>query len=371
MKKVDCSLTVKSPCKQTGPAGFTLVELLVVIAIIGILIALLLPAVQAAREAARRMQCTNNLKQIGIGLHNYHDVRSTFPAARNGNLNSIENWGHISFHISLLPYCEQQARFDSYVAYGVAHYGGHWPHDKREIESLQTNIPYLLCPSDSAAENKFNLGLAKASYCGSLGDALYVTGESGINQRGFFGGGLAFYSNNSRPAWRTMSDIVDGTSNTVAVSEMVTALQNDLNLVKGGIVALNATATPSKCNGIRDTSSGGDPKTFTGNPLSDRSRGFRMANGQPCVMNFQTVLPPNSPSCYSGSSGEHAAGLYSATSNHGGGVNVLFADASVHFIPESIYTGDLSHSTEPVIGESPYGVWGAMGTINGGESISL
>lgn len=102
---------------RAGRRGFTLVELLVVIAIIGILIALLLPAVQAAREAARRMQCTNNLKQIGIGLHNYHDSFKTFPAGSwlGSNAQSTMNgWRKGSIMIRLLPYVERQALYDQF-----------------------------------------------------------------------------------------------------------------------------------------------------------------------------------------------------------------------------------------------------------------
>jgi len=102
--------------------GFTLVELLVVIAIIGILIALLLPAVQAAREAARRMQCTNNLKQIALALHNYHDARRSFPAvAGDGGVNNaIPVW--VSIFVRLLPYIEQTARAELFDSATVGYY---------------------------------------------------------------------------------------------------------------------------------------------------------------------------------------------------------------------------------------------------------
>ncbi len=97
--------------------GFTLIELLVVIAIIAVLIALLLPAVQAAREAARRSQCVNNLKQIGLALHNYHQTNDKFPigSANNGNLTPTTGiaWNGVSAHAQMLPYFEQQAVYNS------------------------------------------------------------------------------------------------------------------------------------------------------------------------------------------------------------------------------------------------------------------
>lgn len=114
----DCLASVRlAPTRRSSPHGFTLVELLVVIAIIGILIALLLPAVQAAREAARRVHCSNNLKQIGLAMHGYHDVHKTFPPGTIWN-RSVYHWVDASHRtnwgIALLPYLEQQNLYDKY-----------------------------------------------------------------------------------------------------------------------------------------------------------------------------------------------------------------------------------------------------------------
>jgi len=121
--------------------GFTLVELLVVIAIIGILIALLLPAVQAAREAARRTSCTNNLKQLDLGIHNYHDVNKTFPFSYSGN--QAWNWRMtgMSFLTGLLPYIEQQPLYSQWTPGQNGRYGNN------EAVS-QTVVSVFLCPSD-------------------------------------------------------------------------------------------------------------------------------------------------------------------------------------------------------------------------------
>jgi prepilin-type N-terminal cleavage/methylation domain-containing protein/prepilin-type processing-associated H-X9-DG protein len=132
---------------RRGVAGFTLVELLVVIAIIGVLVALLLPAVQAAREAARRMQCANNLKQIGLALHNYHDAQRTFPMAyfvyldpATGNIN-VGTWG-----VMVLPYMEQQPLYDRYDARVPAAFEL-GPVGEANIAVIQTPLPVYMCPS--------------------------------------------------------------------------------------------------------------------------------------------------------------------------------------------------------------------------------
>jgi prepilin-type N-terminal cleavage/methylation domain-containing protein/prepilin-type processing-associated H-X9-DG protein len=133
--------------------GFTLVELLVVIAIIGILVALLLPAVQAAREAARRMQCSNNIKQLGLALHNYHDTHKSFPMAYfvhivPGRGYNIQPWG-----IMILPFMEQQPLYDSYNT-NVAPVDQAGPIGQANIQVIRTKLSVFICPSAGAQQDR-------------------------------------------------------------------------------------------------------------------------------------------------------------------------------------------------------------------------
>jgi len=181
--------------------AFTLVELLVVIAIIGVLVALLLPAVQAAREAARRTQCSNNLKQIGLGLHNYHDVLKTFPSGFVANSSSDGNgWGWGAF---ILPYIEQKSLYDALEVSKVK-----VPTTATTL--TKTRIDAYRCPSDVGPDVNTHRGNhGTSNYAGVAGASSDGGVIDGTNNNGLF-------FRNSRIG---MHSITDGTSNTLAVGE--------------------------------------------------------------------------------------------------------------------------------------------------------
>ncbi len=196
---------------KAGPQsqGFTLVELLVVIAIIGILIALLLPAVQAAREAARRTQCGDNLKQIGVALQNYHDVNRSFPTMTvfGGGGSSPQPAYHHTWLTALLPYMEQQPLYERTNKMTWA-----WGQP-----IMGTILPVLKCPSDSDYPNDTSgtWGLAITNYAGSEGYHWWTSAYNvlGDNVTRDYSGVF------SEDQWNRIADIPDGTSNVVAVAE--------------------------------------------------------------------------------------------------------------------------------------------------------
>jgi prepilin-type N-terminal cleavage/methylation domain-containing protein/prepilin-type processing-associated H-X9-DG protein len=220
-----------------SPHGFTLVELLVVITIIGILIALLLPAVQAAREAARQVQCTNNLKQLGLAVHNFHDMRGGIPPAY------MDGRGHPTWAGLILPYVEQQGLYD------LAHIGEGWPAYALKPEVYQSQVPMYYCPtrrtapqiSDRDASRSDTSETRGALYdyaiCGGDGtiDPWYGTldigGQKVPNGAGVptesdpkCQGTLSTPGDSKSPytGWkcsRTFSDVKDGLSNTFLIGE--------------------------------------------------------------------------------------------------------------------------------------------------------
>lgn len=380
--------------------GFTLVELLVVIAIIGILVALLLPAVQAAREAARRMSCSNNVKQLALAAHNYHDTYKAFPPGEMGTFQP-GGWGNPLASTSgaaspiyhMLPFIEQAplaAQIASPQTYGSTTYAAGGPFVFwTGYLPYHTKLTNVLCPSDATGFQVDQGSLARTNYCFSRGDKIHrVTTangpEAGWNKpRGVFHGSWCWASGPCNDAnWPqgykasnvTIAGITDGTSNTIAISELVTyngtagSLKGDYCMYVGGL-----SDSPINCTAFK-----GPGGMLTGCSVanSHHHRGVSWAAGYLLHTGFNTVLPPNGPSCLA-SKGEWASpAVLPPQSHHPGGVNAGMADGSVRFISETIDTGNLALPeaqpwTRSNYRNSPYGVWGALGSIDGGEARTL
>ncbi|MCR9116066.1 MAG: DUF1559 domain-containing protein [bacterium] len=189
--------------KNHNRAGFTLVELLVVIAIIGILIALLLPAVQAAREAARRTQCVNQLKQLGLATHNHHDTRRALPPGWTGPANDAEGEPGWGWSAHTLPYMEKTNLHDlCNLNLAIT--------NSANLTARETILPDFRCPSDASSQETFALGsvtVAASNYVG-------VFGNEEIEDDPSNGNGMFFH--NSKLAFR---DVTDGLSNTFLIGE--------------------------------------------------------------------------------------------------------------------------------------------------------
>lgn len=347
--------------------GFTLIELLVVIAIIATLIALLLPAVQQAREAARRSQCKNNLKQLGLALHNYHDTANCFPYRQGGTAGTGSNANQGSGFTMLLPYIDQAALYAQISApTGTFQPFGDSVTDASAYPYWPATIPVLLCPTSPKERIGGPHGLNHYGFSG--GDtALYIS-DFGVGTphpeqatretRGMFGFQTA----------RRFSDLTDGSSNTIAMGEITTPKASNNEYL--GAVARDqgqqVLDNPMTCWLVADRATG----LYLDSVTSRSSyRGGRWGRGVAAYTSVNTILPPNSPSC-SAVSDFRSSGQYPVTSRHEGGAHVLLGDGSVRFISENIHTGDLTQPDRKTLtGISPYGVWGALGSIQGNEVI--
>ncbi|HBL45028.1 DUF1559 domain-containing protein [Gimesia sp.] len=288
----------------TKKRGFTLIELLVVIAIIAILIALLLPAVQQAREAARRSQCKNNLKQIGLALHNYHDNFKTFPPGDvRDTYSALDDWStsQITWIGRILPFLDQAPLYNMINFERAPGNGGD------NVEVRETILTAVRCPSDSSRPP--HSSYAQTSYLACRG-----TEASSGNDRTD-----SMFSVNSRVAIR---DVEDGTSNTMMVSETFATAPfcDDQPTTTSGI-----GACPASC--------------VTKTPYSGSAQqGYSWFYGTHYESHYYgTVYNPNNkdmPDCGAGSS--TTAALLAARSKHTGGVHVLVADGAVRFASDNI-----------------------------------
>ena len=293
--------------------GFTLVELLVVIAIIGILIALLLPAVQQAREAARRMSCTNNMKQMGLAIHNYHDTFGSFPSGYIATTSNHKTpfahgepgWGWAAL---ILPFMEQGNASNSLIHFNLP------IGDSANLAARQYYVPGYSCPSDNAPEifeleeeshahgggagGGGHTEIPTANYIGVFGTIELDSCESTPIGQKCEGDGVFFHNSRIR-----FADITDGTSNTMMVGERT----SDFGF-----------------------------STWVGS----------VAEGEEAIARILGIAdhPPND---------DHGH-LDDFSSRHPGGANFLYCDGSVHFIPEVI---DLTN-------------YRALATRSGGEVIS-
>ena len=354
-----------------------------VIAIIGILIALLLPAVQAAREAARRAQCTSNMRQFGIACQNFTNTHGKMPNNAQQFLlniplytNSNGNWGRFSGQFVLLPFMEQQPLYDQSLTHIEA---GRVPWTAEYATGLYTpwcnNLPTLICPSDANAVRPPN-SLGATNYRLNRGD-IPNDWEWNEHRGGFI---------RSPCGQMTIASFLDGLSNTMWFSEAAVGVSGTQNKIRGGIARMsplgsascdwpNLGFVPASCNAFRG--SGGNLSAAANVYTDDgQALGRRWADAHNVYTSFFSLMPPNAPTCAASQSEDWC--LPAANSYHSGGVNVCMGDASARFVSDSINCGDLTMSVDRVApnpsrpqdysGPSLYGVWGAISTSSGGET---
>jgi prepilin-type N-terminal cleavage/methylation domain-containing protein/prepilin-type processing-associated H-X9-DG protein len=405
--------------------GFTLLELLVVVGVIGVLVSLLLPAVQAAREAARRLSCSNNFGQVALGVIEYHDTFNHLPPHGTGtfshaNLPANTNQFRLSFLVSITPFVgetplwetiSEELRGDPPITVSEtegAYFGAYIGMEEEgktnthlyppmgpspivtNFKPWSMEISTFRCPSDPG------MGLpsmGRTNYAACLGDAIegldqgmwrHEKGKwspSGEQQMQATGRGMFV------PRMITsFSDVNDGLSSTIMLGEINTDLgDQDIrtkpslkNGWKGGILDDVSICRSNQIDPMRPRFwatpgiGGAAGPTLSAN---SEGRGYRWADATPLMTGFNTTLPPNTALCFGGD--ETTIGTLSISSRHPGGAHIAMGDGAVKFITDSIEGGNSSGGTVVLNGQghyapqspSPFGLWGALGTRDQGELI--
>jgi prepilin-type N-terminal cleavage/methylation domain-containing protein/prepilin-type processing-associated H-X9-DG protein len=317
-------------------AGFTLVELLVVIAIIGVLVALLLPAVQAARESARRTQCLNNLKQVCLALHNFESATKFFPAGQHQPTSA----GYFSPHALMASYFEQTGVSNKLDL-------NQSPFAAQNYEAAKGQPKLLICPTDPFP--------GRAEYCGftnyhaNAGTWVHINGWDGVFGPSENAGG-AEKTGRLRPG-----DIADGMSNTAAFAEVVNGA-GSAGSKPTRFDCYNFSSTPSGPEATARAAFLGQKWETSSIPWSGtwRWRGYPWTEGSPWRTWYNHLMAPNSV-CWVPGSEDFWKIVSPAASYHPGGANVVMADGSVRFVSDSV---DAT-------------VWTAAGSRNGAEGLQL
>ena len=342
--------------------GFNLVELLVVIGVLVILTGLLLPVTRSSRSGARRTDCANRLRQLTLSIHSYHDSNQKLPPPVGVTFGNSNN-DKLSGFALLLPYMDRDDLFDTIASplnAGNSKFPALGPDPLVSgYAPWQKQLPDMQCPSSSDPESEFGY----SNYMMCIGDVANDIHDPRV-QRGAFAVG------------RTCSfdDFTDGTSTTIMMAEVATESGTDVQ----GQFAVNQSPkllkNPSLVLELEDPEN--SQEFLPGIELSQRGRGGSWADGMAGHSMVNTILRPGSPSAaVMGNRG--VDGYYSASSYHSAGVNVGMADGSVRCINRGIYAGDPKVSPltqqEMAMGNapSPYGIWGALGTIAGEEPRPL
>lgn len=306
-------------------SAFTLVELLVVIAIIGVLVGLLLPAVQSAREAARRMQCQNNQKQIGLSLHNYHDTFNSFPGVRyvasnaRGSVNTYLGWSAM-----ILPFMEQSALFDTLKSQGGMNSNVPWdtvPAVRDNVASVV--IPAFICPSDPSGGLNEHVGMRGSAASPVYGKSNYPGIAGGPNVARTADADGVFDYRTDYVKHTKFRDITDGTSNTAMVGERSTLR------TPPGYLPSNQGGGYRACLWIGDQSIVGPQALNSAADTYTQTDRYQRDN-------VYLIFGNNN---------------LAQSSAHPGGVLMLFADGHVNFVSESIDRN----------------IYGALGTVAEGE----